>query len=144
MFFSPFMSLINREKLCVNREKLAPKNPPYFFTVSFSPFTSSGTEPLFFCELRIDLQIAGSTRFALTAFTLLRESEKLQIYFRNCLELTRNYNCIRANQKNPRAHKNKIGTPPPKSQNPPPPPKRRNFMDKMVFPAERTHFSRRP
>ena len=26
MFFSPFMSLINRERLCVNREKSAPKN----------------------------------------------------------------------------------------------------------------------
>ena len=33
-------------------------------------------------------------------------------------------------QKNPRAHKNKIGTPPPK---------RRNFVD-MCFPAERMHF----
>ena len=39
-------------------------------------------------------------------------------------------------KKNPRAHKNKIGTPPP----PPKPPfKTRNFMD-MGFPAERTHF----
>ena len=38
--FSPFMSLINREKLCVNREKSAPKIH-HFFTVSFSPFTSS-------------------------------------------------------------------------------------------------------
>ena len=49
------------------------------------------------------------------------------------------------NQKNPRAHKNKIGTPPPpkKPKIPPPPPKKkRNFMD-MGFPAERTHFSRR-
>ena len=37
-------------------------------------------------------------------------------------------------QKNPRAHKNKIGTPPPppKPKIPPPPPKRRNFMD-MAF-----------
>ena len=56
-FFSPFMSLINREKLCVNREKLCvnreklcvsrEKNrhqkSTIFFTVSFSPFTS-------FCE----------------------------------------------------------------------------------------------
>ena len=40
MFFSPFMSLINREKLCVNREKIGTKTPPYFFIVSFSPFTS--------------------------------------------------------------------------------------------------------
>ena len=40
-------------------------------------------------------------------------------------------------QKNPRAHKNKIGTPPPPP--PKPPPKTRNFMD-MGFPAERTHF----
>ena len=32
--------------------------------------------------------------------------------------------------------------PPPKTQNTPPP-KTRNFMD-MAFPAERTHFSRRP
>ena len=39
-------------------------------------------------------------------------------------------------QKNPRAHKNKIGTSPPP---PNPPLKRRNFTD-MVFPAERTHF----
>ena len=45
-------------------------------------------------------------------------------------------------QKNPRTHKNIIGTPPPQIPNTPPP-KRRNFMD-MVFPAERTHFSRRP
>ena len=30
MFFSPFMSLINREKLCVNREKIGTKNPPFF------------------------------------------------------------------------------------------------------------------
>ena len=36
-FFSPFMSLINREKLCVNREKSAPKIH-HFFTGSFSPF----------------------------------------------------------------------------------------------------------
>ena len=45
------------------------------------------------------------------------------------------------NQKNPRAHKNKIGTspPPPQNQNPPPP-KTRNFMDMDVFPAERRHF----
>ena len=34
------MSLMNREKLCVNREKSAPKIH-HFFTVSFSPFTSS-------------------------------------------------------------------------------------------------------
>ena len=34
MFFSPFMSLINREKLCVNREKSAPKIH-HFFAVSF-------------------------------------------------------------------------------------------------------------
>ena len=40
------------------------------------------------------------------------------------------------NQKNPRAHKNKIGTSPPPQK---PPLKRRNFTD-MVFPAERTHF----
>ena len=41
-------------------------------------------------------------------------------------------------QKNPRAHKNKIGTPPPKkTQNTPP--KTRNFMD-TGFPAERTHL----
>ena len=40
-------------------------------------------------------------------------------------------------QKNPRAHKNKIGIPPPPPQNPPP--KKGNFTD-MVFPAERTHF----
>ena len=39
-FFSPFMSLINREKLCVNREKSVPKIH-HFFTVSFSPFRSS-------------------------------------------------------------------------------------------------------
>ena len=37
LFFSPFMSLINREKLrandeklCVNREKIGTKNPPFF------------------------------------------------------------------------------------------------------------------
>ena len=40
-------------------------------------------------------------------------------------------------QKNPRAHKNKIGTPPPPPKKTPP--KKGNFTD-MVFPAERTHF----
>ena len=45
-------------------------------------------------------------------------------------------------QKNPRAHKNKIGTPPPKK--PKIPPKTRNFMDMEGFPAERRHFSRCP
>ena len=30
MFFSPFMSLLNREKLCVNREKIGTTNPPFF------------------------------------------------------------------------------------------------------------------
>ena len=35
-------------------------------------------------------------------------------------------------QKNPRAHKNKIGTPPPKTQNTPPP-KTRNFMGMGIF-----------
>ena len=39
-FFSPFTSLISREKLCVNRKKSAPRIH-HFFTVSFSPFTSS-------------------------------------------------------------------------------------------------------
>ena len=43
-------------------------------------------------------------------------------------------------QKNPRTHKNKIGTsPPPPNPKYPPPPKTRNFMD-MAFPAERTQF----
>ena len=42
-------------------------------------------------------------------------------------------------QTNPRAHKNKIGTPPPKKTQNSPPPKTRNFMD-MALPAERTHF----
>ena len=37
------------------------------------------------------------------------------------------------NQKNPRAHKNKIGTSPPPKPNSPPPPKTRNFMDMEVF-----------
>ena len=42
LFCSPFMSLINREKLCINREKLcvnreksAPKNPPFFSPLVF-------------------------------------------------------------------------------------------------------------
>ena len=49
-------------------------------------------------------------------------------------------------QKNPRAHKNKIGTPPAPPQNPkyPPPPLKRGILWTWVFPAERTHFSRRP
>ena len=42
-------------------------------------------------------------------------------------------------RKNPRAHKNKIGTSPPPP--PKPPPKTGNFTD-AVFPAERTHFFR--
>ena len=47
-------------------------------------------------------------------------------------------------QKNPRAHKKKIGTPlPPKPKIPPPPPKTRNFMD-MGFSCRKNAFSRRP
>ena len=48
-------------------------------------------------------------------------------------------------QKNPRAHKNKIGTPPPPKKNPkyPPHPKR-GILWAWVFPAERAHFSRAP
>ena len=49
----------------------------------------------------------------------------------------------KVNQKNPRAHKNKIGTPPPQSPKYPPPPKR-GILWTWVFPAERAHFSRRP
>ena len=41
MFFSLFMSLINREKLCVNRVKIGTKNPPFLHRYHFSPFTSS-------------------------------------------------------------------------------------------------------
>ena len=52
----------------------------------------------------------------------------------------RQLRCVTFGQKNPRAHKNKIGTSPPP---PKPPPNTRNFMD-MGFPAERTHFSRCP
>ena len=40
ILFLPFMSLINREKLCVNREKIGTKNPPFLHRW-FSPFTSS-------------------------------------------------------------------------------------------------------
>ena len=48
-------------------------------------------------------------------------------------------------QKNPRAHKNKIGTLPPPPKKPKiPHPKTRNLMDMEGFPAERTLFSRRP
>ena len=46
------------------------------------------------------------------------------------------YQARKKDQKNPRAHKNKFGTPPPQK-------KTRNFMD-IAFPAEQTHFSRRP
>ena len=43
----------------------------------------------------------------------------------------RKYQQLFQTQKNPRAHKNKIGTPPPCPPKPkiPPPPKTRNFMD---------------
>ena len=47
-------------------------------------------------------------------------------------------------QKNPRAHKNKIGTPPPPKPKIPPPPKNEEFYGHGFFLAERTHFSRRP
>ena len=47
-------------------------------------------------------------------------------------------------QKNPRAHKNKTGTPPPNPKYPPPP-KTRNFMDmKVFFSAERTQKFQAP
>ena len=46
-------------------------------------------------------------------------------------------------QKNPRAHKNKIGSPPPKTQNAPPS-KTRNFMDMEVFLQKESKNSRRP
>ena len=50
----------------------------------------------------------------------------------NCLE--HNYH-----QKNPRAHKNKIGTPPPpKPKLPPAPPENEEFYGHGGFPAERT------
>ena len=39
-------------------------------------------------------------------------------------------------QRNPRAHKNKIGTPPPQNPNNPPP-KTRNFMDRVCLQKER-------
>ena len=46
-------------------------------------------------------------------------------------------------EKNPCAHKNKIGTPPPKTQEYPPPPNTRNFMG-MGFSSRKNAFSRRP
>ena len=49
-----------------------------------------------------------------------------------CLEVPQSY------QKNPRAHKNKIGTPPPQTQNTPP--LKRGILWTWVFPAETTHF----
>ena len=49
------------------------------------------------------------------------------------------YSC----QKNPRAHKNRIGTPPPKPKMPLPP-KTRNFMDMEVFLRKERISSRRP
>ena len=45
----------------------------------------------------------------------------------------------RIGQKNPRAHKNKIGTPPPPNPKIPPPLKR-GILWTWVFPAERAHF----
>ena len=43
-------------------------------------------------------------------------------------------------QKNPRAHKNKIGTPPPPKDPKYPPPKTRNFMEKMGFSCRKNAF----
>ena len=52
-------------------------------------------------------------------------------------------NCRAIYQKNPCAHKNRIGTPPPpKTQNTPP--LKRGILWAWVFPAERKHFSRGP
>ena len=48
-------------------------------------------------------------------------------------------------QKNPRAHKHKIGTPPPpRKPISPPPPKKRNFMGMEVFLRKERILSRRP
>ena len=49
-------------------------------------------------------------------------------------------------QKNLRAHKSKIGTPPPQNPKSPPPPgpKTRNFMDMEVFLQKESKNSRRP
>ena len=59
---------------------------------------------------------------------------------RNSFARTDTESCCKKNyQKNPRAHKNKIGTSPQKKPKIPPPPKTRNFMD-TGFPAERTQF----
>ena len=46
-------------------------------------------------------------------------------------------------QKNPRAHKNKIGTPPPQTKIPPPP-KNEEFMDMEGFLQKECIFSRCP
>ena len=35
ILFTPFMSLINREKICVNREKIGTKNSPFFSPLAF-------------------------------------------------------------------------------------------------------------
>ena len=43
------------------------------------------------------------------------------------------YLLAESSQKNPHAHKNKIGTLPPPNPKPPPPPKTRNFMDMGFF-----------
>ena len=48
--------------------------------------------------------------------------------------------CTWKSQKNPRAHKNKIGTSPPPPQTQNPPLKRGILWKKCVFPAERAHF----
>ena len=64
------------------------------------------------------------------------------VHFRNARLFIKDYGGSKI-QKNPRAHNRHS---PPLKKNPkyhPPTPKRRNFLA-WVFPAERTHLSRRP
>ena len=66
-----------------------------------------------------------------------------QVEFKTPIFGSQGFRLSALSQKNPRAHKNKIGTHPPPKPQIPPPPKRRNFMD-LGFSCRKNAFLQAP